>query len=201
MLAAADLPHKSVESQKGWFFALEPPSDTVSQPRPTPIVLTEASREPENPELGSLFSPYPVGESALLVKGGELEFEVSITNILRGADAMNFIKRANQFNDPPPPGFEFVVVKANVHYTGKEAGVLELTEEYWNIVTQGRVFDRTNKPSSPCCLKPPFEISLLSGGEAEGYMAWPIHQDDSNPLLVFGLSSSGDKGCFFSLTE
>lgn len=191
----------SSDGSKGWYFALEAPSDDSPQPRPTPAIPDEAVTQPKNPELGSFWLPYSIGETAQLVKGGNLEFEISISKVLRGSDALNFVKRANQFNDPPPKGFEFVVVEVFVKYTGKESGILELSEEYWNVVTQGRVFDRFEKPADPCCLEPPFEISLLSGGEAKGYMAWAIHQDDPNPLLVFGLSSDGEKGWYFSLTQ
>ena len=36
-------------------------------------------------------------------------------------------KEENQHNDPPEDGYQFVMVKVRVSYTGKESGVLFVT--------------------------------------------------------------------------
>jgi len=191
----------SSDAKTGWFFSLQAAPEN-DEPRPTPIPDSEnAYVPPATAELGERSNPYPIGEVAPLVKGGDLEMEVSLTQVLRGADAYAFVKQANQFNDPPLEGMEYIVVETLVRYTGSDAGLLELDEDIWRVVTQGRAFGRFDRPTDVCCLEPPFEFSLLPGGEASGYMAWPVYEDDPEPLLVFALTEDGDQGWFFALFE
>lgn len=191
----------SSDARHGWYFSLQPAPES-GVPRPTAIPDAKmAYVPPSNADLGERSNPYPVGEFAQLVKGGDLELEVGITTVLRGADAHAFVMRANQFNDPAMSGMEYVVVEVVVSYTGADAGVLELDEGAWSMVTHGRVFGRFDRTSDVCCLQPPFELALLPGGEASGYMAWPVYEDDPQPLLAFALTEDGDQGGFFALEE
>ena len=91
-------------------------------------------------------------------------------------------------------------MKAQVVYTGAEAGVLELTESDWSVITSGRIFGYFDTPSV-CCLEPEFDVQLFAGGQGEGWMAWPVMIDDPNPVLAVGMNRDGTGGIFFAITS
>lgn len=169
----------------------------TATPRPTP----RPTATPEAPEVGTRQNPHPVGETASVIKGGELKFEMTVTQVLRGDAAFQKIRAANQFNDPAPAGFEWTVSLINVAYTGEDAGVLEMDEWDFGVVTGGRALTYSDTTGySPCCLEPSLDFTLYQGGEADGWIALPVRVDDENPLMVVGMSSGGEGGVFFSLT-
>ncbi|MCB0033798.1 MAG: hypothetical protein KDE51_07260 [Anaerolineales bacterium] len=160
--------------------------EVVVTPTATPLPETSA---------GSLAEPYTYGETAFLTSNDELSFSLTVTDVVRGPEALQIIKSANQFNEDPPEDFEFVVARLAVEYTGDDAGQLELTKRDVSVVTNGRIIAYSDTFTyAPCCLEPEFEITLLPGGRAEGLIALPVAVDDPNPLLLLGES------LYFSLT-
>jgi hypothetical protein len=169
----------------------------TATPRPT----SRPTATPETPEFGTRPNPHLVGDTASLIKGGELVFEMTVTQVLRGDAAFQKIRAANQFNDSAPAGFEWTVSRINVAYTGEDAGVLEMDEWNFGVVTGGRVLTYADTMGySPCCLEPPLDFTLYQGGEADGWIALPVRVDDENPLMAVGMGSGGEGGIFFSLT-
>ena len=169
----------------------------TATPTPTP----PATDTPEAPEVGTRQNPHPVGQTAQLVLNNELVFDMTVTEVLRGQPAFQKIRAANQFNDPAPEGLEWTVSHVEVAYTGEDAGVLEMNQFDFAVVTGGRVLtyaDTTN--FSPCCLEPPLDFTLYQGGQADGWIALPVLVDDDNPVMAVGMGSGGEGGIFFSLT-
>jgi len=168
----------------------------TATPRPTP----RPTNTPPAPEIGTRNNPYPVGEAAL-IRRGEIEFTLTVAEVLRGDDAYDRILRANRFNDPAPEGFEFVLAHVEVSYTGEDQGVLEIQKEQFAVITKGRAIRYIDTWTySPCCIQPDLELSLFQGGTGDGWIALPVAVDDPNPLLVIGLRDDGSGGIFFSLT-
>lgn len=166
----------------------------TATPPPTPV----PTDTPDAPEIGTRQNPHPVGTIASAMQNGVLGFDVSIKEVIRGDEALQRIRAANPYNDPPPAGFEFVLFLTEIAYTGEDQGVLAIDKWDLSIVTDGRIIDYSDTTNySPCCLEPDFEIELLSGGTAEGWAALPVTIDDQAPLLLIGDSSDG---IYFSLT-
>lgn len=96
-------------------------------------------------------------------------------------------------------GMEFVVLLLQVDYTGADKGVLELNQHVTSIVTNGQVIGFGDTFTyAPCCIGPPFEISLLSGGSGQGWLALPVAPDDAAPMLLLGTI---ENGVYFSLAN
>lgn len=147
--------------------------------------------------LGSSSSPYPLGQSASLVKDGVLAFTFTVLEAIRGDIALQRIQAANQFNDPPPAGFEFMLMHVEVSYTGDDQGVLEMSKAAASIVTNGNVIEYFDTITyAPCCLEPEFDFQILPGGKADGWFALPVAVDDPEPMLLLGTATSG---IFFAL--
>lgn len=158
---------------------------------PSPTMTPRATNTPRpspTPSLGTRGNPYPAGRDAYLTMGDQYQFAFTVLEIVRGDAALQRIKAANQFNDPPPSGFEFVLIRINVrNLSDPDSDVLELGKSDMAIVTQGRIIRwRDTIGYTPCCLEPDFDFSLLSGGFGEGWLALPIDIQDQNPLLLLG---------------
>ncbi|MBK9052835.1 MAG: hypothetical protein IPL78_18545 [Chloroflexi bacterium] len=136
--------------------------------------------------LGTSNLPYPLGQSAALVKDGVIEFTFTILESIRGDIALQRIQAANRFNDPPPAGFEFVLMHVEVNYTGADQGVLEISKNGASIVTSGSIIEYFDTFTySPCCLEPDFDFQLLSGGKADGWFAMPVGINDPLRLCSY----------------
>jgi hypothetical protein len=170
----------------------------TATPRPTP----QPTNTPDAPKLGSRDNPYPVGTAAGLEFNDDsqsIPFELTIKEVVRGEPALARIMAANQFNDPPPDGFEFVLLLIEAAYTGADDGVLELNERITASVTNNRIIPYGDTfIYSPCCLEPEFDMQLLAGGVGEGWLALPVAIDDPAPLLLIG---AADRGVYLALTE
>ena len=177
------------------------PQPTVS-PRPTttpnPTKPPRPTSTPE-PEIGTRKDPHPLGLSAGLVQSGKLEFEITITGVKRGDEAWGVIYSANQFNDKPPEGMEYIVATVEVAYTGSDEGPLSLALSDWSVVTNGQALDRFSVPSIAGLTSEFDDIKLFSGGKAKGTMVWPVYQDDRSPMLVIGMERDGTGGIYFAL--
>lgn len=170
-------------------------------PKPTETKRPSATPRPTEtpaPKIGTRKNPYPLGTSASLVQNGEIHFDMSIADVKRGDSALRFVLAANQFNDKPPAGMEYIVVTVVMTYTGEDKGALQMDRRDWVIVTNGQVFTYSAIPSV-CCIQGELEdVKVFSGGKARGIMAWPVYTDDPNPLLAVSMNDDGSGGIYFS---
>ena len=131
----------------------------------------------------------------------DISFVVKVEEVIRGDEAWSIIYKANQFNDPPPDGFEAILVKIYIKNTSS-ADFLELSiYNSLSLATKGNVLDGWFY--SPCCLDSAglveFEVKLNPSGEHTGWFASAVHIDENSPMLVVGADSSGKGGVYLSL--
>jgi len=175
------------------------PTSTVTPLKPThtPLKPTDTPK----PQMGTRNMPYPIGEASQLTMSGNIQFTLTIKEVLRGDEALSKIQEANPSNNPPPSGFEFVLILAEVNYNGNDGGLLTIEKDFFSTITSSRLINYTQTTGyTPCCLEPDFSFSLFHGGVAEGWIALPVYTNDASPLLVIGILSNGTGGVFFSLT-
>lgn len=146
---------------------------------------------------GSIARPYPIGQSTRIKLGDGQEFLLTVAEIIRGDEAFDIVSDANESNDEPPEGMEYLLARIKVEYIGPEAGALELDQHEWSVMTNGRIYDFLALPAVACCLVPEFDISLHSGGTGEGWLPVVVSVDDTKPLLVWG----GPGGIYFAAYE
>ena len=177
--------------------ATETPKST-NTPRPT------STKRPTNtPELGTYSNPFPFGSTASLTmtsEGEKVDFHITIEEVIRGDDAWSTIKQANRFNDPPPDGYEAILIKIYVKNTSS-TGFLSLDKYGLALATKGNVIDYGFY--SPCCLDSAgfveFDAKLNPSGEHSGWYAIAVHVDEDSPMLVIGADYSGRGGIYFEL--
>src|SRR5690606_29920654 len=81
--------------------------------------------------------PIPLGESAV----GDT-WEIWVIESIRGDEALAMVKEANQFNDDPAPGMEYVVVRIGVRNVKPDSGSDSFNEFAFKLTGDaGRVYD------------------------------------------------------------
>ena len=151
-------------------------------PLPTSTPLPTAT--PDNMP-GTLKNPFPLGmEAAFTKKDTGQEFTIAFTEAMMGNDAYLRLKAANMFNDAAPAGKQYVLAKIVVKYI-KGDDILSLSSSLWQVVSGGQFLNDLVLVVEPEP-KLPFDIQLLPGGSATGYIARVAIQSDPTPLFYFG---------------
>lgn len=152
------------------------------------VAIMEGAKLTPNPELSGI-TPTDIGTSRNApAKRGETvttdAYEVTVVEVVRGSDAAKLVEEANEFNDPPEQGKEYVAVRLKVRYIGADepdnaqgvdGSLFKITGEK-NVVYE--------KPSvvSP---SPDLDATLFPGGETEGWEVFSVAENESQLTLIF----------------
>lgn len=153
--------------------------DPATAPRITPTPGVPAPSPTSEPALpgAARDNPFPFGE---LVETGD--WDIQVLEVVRGEDAFDMLQEANQFNDPPPAGYEYVLVNLFARYTG-EANEPQEIDSFWLRSTgDARIKHPNVYPVNP---EPVFDATLFNGGEVTGWTTLLALEDESNLLLAF----------------
>lgn len=178
----------------------------VPTPTPVPTATPAPTATPTptpQPAIGSSRrSPAPVGtrlgiEARDFGFGTLRSFAVTIVEVVRGEQAWSMIQASNMFNDPPGPGNEYVLIRANVELLSSEDdSAYSVSIVDFNLVSAtGRFYDFpfTVEP------EPRLDATIFSGAGVEGWMVWEVEEGDQ-PILAFQTSFDGQGGLWFSLS-
>lgn len=169
----------------------EAPTSTpasTSTPAPTRTPAPTATKE-----VGTAGNPIPVGAWGNFTKGGLLsptDFRLKVEDVIRGQAAWDKIYIANMFNDKPEEGFEWMLIQVSVEALGPDVdSQLDLTSYDFSMRTGGRIFDSFSH--SVCCLDEVKltqlnNVTLVTGGSYDGWLAFQVAVDDPDPLLILG---------------
>ncbi|WP_254635355.1 hypothetical protein [Microbacterium sp. GbtcB4] len=134
----------------------------------SPATVTEeagpATEEPAAPETGTRENPVPLGTPV-----SSTEWTVTINSVT--LNAQDQILAANQFNDAPDEGTEYILINYTVQYTGSdpEGGVPAFaTVEY--VTASGNTVNTLDKmvigPDEIDSLSPLYEGASVTGNQA-----------------------------------
>ncbi len=126
------------------------------------------------------------------------DWELSIVEVVRGDGAWKMIQEANQFNEPPLEGFEYIAVKVHVRYIGTEDKAEFIDGSFFKSTGSAGVLYDAPTVVDP---SPQLDISLYPGGEYEGWIVVQASQGETNMSLVFEplFDFSGGNKRFISL--
>ena len=155
----------------------------------------EAAR-PVNEEPGmSRKNPYPVSQVV-----SAPDWDIQVLEIKRGEEAWQMIQAANSFNEPPPEGYEYLLIRARVKNTSTvdEEGSIDgtaFTLTGSRLVQYGYL--------SVVAPEPVLDAKLFPGGETEGWVPLMAAQGETNLILVFQEMFSFKEGSarFIALDE
>jgi hypothetical protein len=110
------------------------------------------------------------------------DWEVTVKEVIRGADAWEAIQEANQFNDPPEEGMEYLLAKVKIRYIGTTDEAMRIDKySFESTGSQNELYDSASV-SPP---EPVLDVALYPGGEFEGWVPLLAAEEETNLMLVF----------------
>lgn len=157
---------------------------------------TEPNRPTDVPKSGTRDNPILMENKLFLVNDNNQNYTLSITKVVRGADASAYIAKLYGFSRDPLPGSEFLVATLHVNYY-EGSGVLYIDRTWFEGISQGRVILTDSiMYTLPSGLKA--QEKILSNGKLTADLVFQVDPQDKNPLIAFGLKSDGTGGFFFN---
>ena len=132
-------------------------------------------------------NPYPLSE---LVSAPN--WDVQVLEVKRGEGAWTDIHAANMFNEPAPEGMEYLLVKIHVKSTYTDSDEHTINGCDFDV-TGDRQIAYTCRMASVVEPEPQLDAKLYTGGEAEGWAAYPVGQGEGNLILVVNESWNFDE--------
>jgi hypothetical protein len=162
----------------------DPLSDSGS--RPIFIALTPDAVIPVDPQLADL---KPTDRGLTHEQPGQLgetliteDWAVTILESIRGEQAWQMTLAANQFNDPPSNGREYLAVRARVRNLNPADETVRIDSSSFKTIGSANVIYDAPSIVEP---SPPLEAALYPGGEVEGWVVLQIGQGEDNVQIVF----------------
>ena len=168
----------------------------TSTPRPTNTPVPPTATPTATPVWGTLDAPFPLGEEAHLsmrvrVIDNLSDFSIQVADVIRGDEANRIVYTANMFNDEPPQGTSWMLVKVIV--TLNDGGPLVIDASDFAVVSGGQIFGGLDIQAVACCTEevgyPELHATIASPGTTvEGWIVRPVFVDDEKPLLALGIN-------------
>jgi len=122
-------------------------------------------------------SPAPFGETITTE-----DWQVTITEAVRGNDAWTMVQDANQFNDPPEEGMEYIALKVRVRYISTVDQATQIDAYYFGTTGSANVMYDLPSVVDP---SPPLDVTLFPGGEYEGWAVVQAAKGETGIMAVF----------------
>jgi hypothetical protein len=164
----------------------------------TPFATATPSQPPTPPHVPPIegrtrSDPFPAA-----VTGTTANWEVQIEESVRGGQAWEMLRAANQFNDPAPEGFEYVVVYA--HLTSRHTDGATHEVYATDLQLTGDRLQRYRKadgvPPAPV-----LDAEVRAGETAEGWTVFLVPRGEASLIVIVDvLSDEGtDDERYFAL--
>lgn len=145
----------------------------TSEPEPT---ATPEPTPPSGPGMARS-NPLPFGE--LHATG---DWDLQVLEVVRGQEALDRLLAANQFNELPPEGYEYVLVNMFARYTGTSTTPQNVDKFWLQSTGDARILHSYASVVEPT---PAFQATLLPGGEVTGWATFLARTGESNLMLVW----------------
>jgi hypothetical protein len=130
--------------------------------------------------------------------GSAAQWDIQVMEVLRGNEARGALLAASEWNDPPPDGFEYIVVRIAVERTG-DSEAKEIGSVDFGLTGSEAVLYETPWLTNP---DPELEVELLPGGTAEGWLSFIAQEGEKDLLLVYDEAWEwDDEPLYFALEE
>ena len=126
------------------------------------------------------------------------QWEFTVLEVLRGDEAWDALYEANEYNDPPEEGMEYVLVRASVRNISDDDEPKRCDYDLLDIVGQNReIYDK------PFLTEPEPELDawLYPNGETEGWVVLQVAEDEGGLVLILSDSYFSSDKRYLSLEE
>lgn len=111
-------------------------------------------------------------------------WEVTVLEVLRGAEAAQRITEANQFNDPAPEGQEYIMARIRARYLGgdDQDSAANIDQNAFKVTGAANViYDRP----SVVAPEPTLDAYLFPGGQVEGWVVVQAPAGEAGLTLIY----------------
>lgn len=155
---------------------------TPAESAPTPAPTFTATALPPTPAPTPIIHGYsrsdPYARAETATAPGR---EVRVREVIRGDRAWELIKEANNYNDPPPAGQEYLLVKLSVLNTASVDEEQPVDQGDFKL-TGDRL--RRTYPAAVITPNPPLKGAFYPGGHIEGWVAFPVDRQEKNLMVM-----------------
>jgi hypothetical protein len=109
-------------------------------------------------------------------------WQITVTDVILGDEAWDILLQTNQFNEPPPEGIMYVLVKAKARYLGQSDEPAQIFSYHLNLRGESGTLYTPPPLVEPT---PWFDFDMYPGAEAEGWIALAVPNDESEFVLRF----------------
>jgi len=151
------------------FIALQPGAAISVDPMLSDVAPTDLGRTHEQPA--------QLGDTLITD-----DWQVTILEAIRGSKAYDMAKAANQFNDPPAAGMEYLAVRARVKSLNPKDDFVLIDSGSFKTIGDKQVLYDAPAVVDP---EPVLQAYLYPGGEVEGWVILQIGQGEHSAQIVF----------------
>lgn len=147
-------------------------------------------KEEKTPKLGSRSNPVPFQKTATVDdelyddEGNSyaMKFDLTVTEVIRGEEAYQMLMSMNQFNEPAPEGYEWVLAKTKVKFVESETEDISFNIDgvynFEMISESGDIYSGDIYAT----VEPDFSFEMYVGNEKEGYIPGLIKTGENAQL-------------------
>ncbi len=153
---------------------------------------TEGTVKKENTEskLGARSNPVPFQKTAtvddeLYNDAGDafaIKFDLTVLEVIRGEEAYKKLVAMNQFNEPAPEGYDWVLAKTKVKFVESETEdipfFIDGTMNFTMVSENGDIFSGDVYGTT----EPDFSFEMYVGSEKEGYISGLVKMGENAQL-------------------
>lgn len=170
-----------------------------------PEAEEQAKEEETASELGKRSNPVPFGQTASFANnyytenGDEIEATVSVTlsNLVRGEEAYNYLITANEYNEAAPDGYEWAIFDVKLTLDkGSADDSYYVSPSFIPIDSSGSQVNQQDLYATFSDAESFGYIDIYEGGEATGKIGMLLPVGDDDVLVEF---SDWNASVFFSL--
>lgn len=147
----------------------------------------------------SLSNPVSLNvQQTIPVDNSDTKFTANVTveQIIRGAQAWTMIKNASQSNEPPKSGYEYLLAKIDYKLVdidgGKSLDVFG-AGDFILVSQEGKVYQQVMEVEPD----PQLDSTLYQGASNEGWAVFLVKPDDLKPKIAYGVNYDGTGGIWF----
>jgi len=158
-----------------------------------------ATPDPQTADGYSYSNPAPLNTvQTVTVEGLSQTYtaEMSVKEVIRGAEAWSRLVSANKFNSPAPEGYEYIL--ARIYF--KLLDINEGQTYHLSVVYIPLISSSGLKYDTAMLVTPDPDlvgVDLYKGTSIEGWGGYAVKKDDLMPKLAFGREYNGTGGIWF----
>lgn len=154
----------------------------------SPTDVEEPTNSRENPALPGETMTVEAGSP----NSGEATLRLTYLRYIRGAAALDTVMAANQFNDPPPDGHQYLLARFRVEVLSVEGpDAFEMWDGDWETFSSAGVL-YPDALFEACCIEDALEGEGFEGAGWGGWIPFFVAIGDGDPVAVYQRGDSGE---------